>query len=111
MVNSRHSGKAWQERAQQTEKCNSHTNSAVSHQVYVHTLLVQHLYSVYYFFRFVSLKNVQLIRITLNGGPAGRADWRAVLPNEKHEFSTGLASCTEGRAGRLHIINMAVQSD
>jgi len=26
---------------------------------------------------------------TLNGGPAGRAGWRAVLPNEKHEFSTG----------------------
>jgi len=25
-------------------------------------------------------------RITLNGGPAS---WRAVLPNEKHEFSAG----------------------
>ena len=28
--------------------------------------------------------------ITPNGGSAGRAGWRAVLPNEKHEFS---ASC------------------
>jgi len=27
---------------------------------------------------------------------------QAVLPNEKHDFSAGLASCTQGRAGRLH---------
>jgi len=31
-----------------------------------------------------------------------RAGGLCVLPNEKHEFSAGLASCTEGRAGRLH---------
>ena len=39
-----------------------HTNSAVSRQIYVHALLLQHLYSVsvYYLFRFVSLKNVHL---------------------------------------------------
>jgi len=37
------SGKTWQECAQQTEKIHSHTNSAVSRQVYVHALLVQHL--------------------------------------------------------------------
>jgi len=28
-------------------------------------------------------------RITPNGGPTGRADWRAVFPITKHEFSTG----------------------
>jgi len=43
--------------------------------------------------------------MALNGGPAGRAGWRAVFPIEKHEFSAG---CTEGRAktdgaGELHI--------
>ena len=46
--------------------------------------------------------------ITLNGGPAG---WRAVLPNEKHEFSAGWraaqkggpAGCTTGWASGLHI--------
>jgi len=38
----------WQECAQQTEKSYSHTNSAVSRQVYVHALLVQHLYSVFF---------------------------------------------------------------
>jgi len=49
--------------------------------------------------------------ITLNGGPAGRAGWRAVLPNEKHEFSAGWrpaqkggpAGFTTGRASGLHI--------
>ena len=48
--------------------------------------------------------------MTLNGGPAGRAGWRAVFPIEKHEFSAvrraalkggpkqgGPASCTLGR--------------
>jgi len=46
--------------------------------------------------------------ITLNGGPTG---WRAVLPNEKHEFSVGWraaqkggpAGCTTGQASGLHI--------
>jgi len=46
--------------------------------------------------------------ITLNGRPAG---WRAVLLNEKHEFSAGwqaaqkdrLAGCTTGWASGLHI--------
>ena len=33
--------------------------------------------------------------MTLNGGPAGRAGWRAVFPIEKHEFSAG---CTKGWA-------------
>ena len=49
-------------------------------------------------------------RITLNGGPAGRAGWRAVLPNEKHELSAGWraaqsgpAGCTTGLASGLHI--------
>jgi len=44
------SGKAWQActHAQQTEKNHSHTNSLVSGQVYVHALLVQHLYSVFF---------------------------------------------------------------
>ena len=45
-------------------------------------------------------------RITLNGGPAGRAGWRAVIPIEKHEFSAdwraaeqgGLESCEKRRA-------------
>jgi len=49
--------------------------------------------------------------ITLNGGPTGRAGWRAVLPNEKHEFSAGWraaqkggpAGCTTGWASGLHI--------
>ena len=45
LVNSFKGGKAWQACAQQTEKSHSHTNSAVSHQVSVHALLVQHLYS------------------------------------------------------------------
>ena len=37
-------------------------------------------------------------RITLIGGPAGRAGWRAVFPNEKCKLSAG---CTEDRrAGR-----------
>ena len=44
LVSSPQSGKAWQECSQQTEKSHSHTNSAVSRQVYVHALLVQHLY-------------------------------------------------------------------
>jgi len=48
LVSSLQSGKAWQQRAQQTEKSHSHTNSAVSHQIYVHALLVQHLYSVFF---------------------------------------------------------------
>jgi len=42
------------------EKYHFRTNSAVSCQVYVHALLVQHLQSVYNFFSFISLKNVQL---------------------------------------------------
>jgi len=33
--------------------------------------------------------------MTLNGGPAGRAGWRAVFPIENREFS---ARCTKGRA-------------
>jgi len=37
------SGKAWQACAQRTEKNHFHTTSAVSHQVYVHALLDQHL--------------------------------------------------------------------
>jgi len=37
------SGKAWQGCAQQTKKKHFHTNSAVSCQVYLHALLVQHL--------------------------------------------------------------------
>jgi len=45
LVNSLRSGKSWQECAQQTEISHSHTNSAVSRQVYVHALLVQHLYN------------------------------------------------------------------
>jgi len=51
---------------------------------------------------------MQLVEgMTLNGGPAGRAGWRAVFPIEKHEFSAGCtkggpkqggpASCTLGR--------------
>jgi len=48
LVNSLQSGKAWQERAQQTEKSHSHTNCAVSRQVYVHTLLVRHLHSAFF---------------------------------------------------------------
>jgi len=48
LVNSLQIGKAWQECAQQTEKSHSYTNSAVSRQVYVHALLVQHLYSVFF---------------------------------------------------------------
>ena len=43
LVSSLLSGKAWQVCAQQTEKNHSHTNSAISRQVYVHALLVQHL--------------------------------------------------------------------
>jgi len=42
---------------------------------------------------------------------AGRAGWRAVLPNEKHELSAGWraaqksgpAGCITGLAGGLHI--------
>ena len=49
LVNSFQSDKAWQECAQQTEKSHSHTNSAVSRQVYIHALLFQHLYTVYFF--------------------------------------------------------------
>ena len=48
LVSSLLSGKAWQECAQQTEKSHSRTNSAVSRQVYVHALLVQHLQSVFF---------------------------------------------------------------
>ena len=47
LVNSLQSVKAWQACAQQTEKNHSHTNSAVSRQVYMHALLVQHLQSVF----------------------------------------------------------------
>jgi len=48
LVNSLQSGKAWQECAQQTEKSHSHTNSAFSRQVYIHALLVQHLYGAFF---------------------------------------------------------------
>ena len=34
--------------ARQTEKSHSYTNPAVSRQVYVHALLVQHIYSVFF---------------------------------------------------------------
>jgi len=37
----------WQERAEQTE--NGHSHTAVSRQVYVHALLVQHLHTRYIF--------------------------------------------------------------
>jgi len=50
--------KAWQERAQQTEKCNSHTNSAVSRQVYVHASSAS--IQCILFFSFCFIKNVQL---------------------------------------------------
>jgi len=43
LVNSIQSGMVWYTCAQQTEKSHSHTNSAVSSQVYAHFLLVQHL--------------------------------------------------------------------
>ena len=51
------------------------------------------------------------VGITLNGGPVGRAGWRAVLPNEKHELSKGCraaqksgpAGCTTGLDSGLHI--------
>jgi len=56
-------------------------------------------------------KSNDSLRITQNGGPAGRVGWRTVLLNEKHEFSAGwrvaqkggLACCTTGRASGLHI--------
>jgi len=50
LVSSLVSGKAWQSCSQQTEKNHSHTNSAVSRQVYAQALLVQHLYSVFFQF-------------------------------------------------------------
>ena len=40
--------KAWQERSEQTEKSHSHTIYAISRQVYVYDLLVQHLYSAFF---------------------------------------------------------------
>jgi len=40
LVNSLQSGKAWQACAQKTEKNHSHTNSAVTRQVYVDALVV-----------------------------------------------------------------------
>jgi len=43
LVSSLQRGKAWQACAQQAKKSHSHINSAVSRQVYVHALLVQHL--------------------------------------------------------------------
>jgi len=51
MVNVLQSGKAWQECAQQTEKSHSYTNSAGSRQLYVHALLVEHLYRPSVFFQ------------------------------------------------------------
>ena len=42
---------------------------------------------------------MQIKRITLNVGPAGRAGWRAVLPNEKYEGQWD----AHRRAGGLHI--------
>jgi len=43
LVSSLLNGDAWQACAQQTERNHSHTNSAVSHQVFVYALLVQHI--------------------------------------------------------------------
>jgi len=43
LVSSLQSGKAWQECTQQTKKNHFYTNSAVSRQVYLRALLVQHL--------------------------------------------------------------------
>jgi len=43
LVSSLQSGNVWQACARPTEKDHSHTNSAVSSQVYVHGLLGQHL--------------------------------------------------------------------
>ena len=48
LVSSLLNDKAWQACAYQTQKNHYHTNSAVSHQVYVHALLVQHLQSVFF---------------------------------------------------------------
>jgi len=48
LVNSLQSGKTWQACAQQIDKSHSHTNSAVSRQVYVQALLVLHLWSVFF---------------------------------------------------------------
>jgi len=56
------SGKAWQACAQQTErmmyklKNHSHTNSAVSHQVYAHALLVQQLECIFSLYDLVCSK-------------------------------------------------------
>ena len=45
--------------------------------------------------------------MTLNGGPAGRAGWRAVFPIRKHEFAAGWRAARKGgldiRAGGLNI--------
>jgi len=54
-----------------------------------------------------SCPKVALTGITLIGGPAGRegrASWRAVFPNEKHELSADWRAAlkTEGRSGGLH---------
>jgi len=48
LVNLLQSAKARQKYAQQTEKSYSHKNSVVSLQVYIHALLAQHLYSVFF---------------------------------------------------------------
>jgi len=47
LFNSLQSDEAWQERPQQTETATP-TQTAVSHQVYLHALLFQHLYSVFF---------------------------------------------------------------
>ena len=62
LVNSLRSVEAWQACAQQTEKKHSHTNSAVSRQVYVHALLVQHLQSVFFNIWFGMFQNQKKFR-------------------------------------------------
>ena len=48
LVNSLQSGEVWKECAQKTQKSYSYINSAVLRQVYVHALLAQHLYKVFF---------------------------------------------------------------
>jgi len=50
---------AWQECEQQTAKNHSHTNFAVSRQVYVHALLGQHLLSVFFQYMVLVWSNVK----------------------------------------------------
>jgi len=62
LVNSLQCGKACQECSEQQEKNHSHTNSAVSRQVYVHALLVQYRYTVF-------------IQHTVRCGPTSETAW------------------------------------